>query len=115
MKINFKARQLVRSAHRGYLSTEFDSKNFKNIKTQMNTPFSYSTFTLTAFDYDLSPILLLSDLSEHTKNVQEKNSASLSLSSFTLSLPNLMYPLRSFVSKTTKKNWSNFFFYQMLE
>ena len=40
MKINFKARQLVRSALRGYLSTEFDSKNFKNIKTQMNTPFS---------------------------------------------------------------------------
>ena len=79
MKINFKARQLVRSAHRGYLSTEFDSKNFKNIKTQMNKPFSYSTFTLAAFDYDLSPILLLSDLSEHTKNVQEKNSVSLML------------------------------------
>ena len=79
MKINFKARQLVRSALRGYLSTEFDSKNFKNIKTQMNKPFSYSTFTLAAFDYDLSPILLLSDLSEHTKNVQEKNSASLML------------------------------------
>ena len=79
MKINFKARQLVRSAHRGYLSTEFDSKNFKNIRTQMNTPFSYSTFTLAAFDYDLSPILLLSDLSEHTKNLQEKNSASLML------------------------------------
>ena len=32
MKINFKARQLVRSALKGYLSTEFDSKNFKNIK-----------------------------------------------------------------------------------
>ena len=79
MKINFKARQLVRSAHRGYLSTEFDSKNFKNIRTQMNTPFSYSTFTLAAFDYDLSTILLLSDLSEHTKNLQEKNSASLML------------------------------------
>ena len=79
MKINFKARQLVRSALRGYLSTEFNSKNFKNIKTQMNKPFSYSTFTLAAFDYDLSPILLLSDLSEHTKNVQEKNSVSLML------------------------------------
>jgi len=79
MKINFKARQLVRSALKGYLSTEFDSRNFKNIRTQMNKPFSYSTFTLAAFDYDLSPILLLSDLSEHTKNIQEKNSASLML------------------------------------
>ena len=79
MKINFKARQLVRSALKGYLSTEFDSKNFKNIKTQMNKPFAYSTFTLAAFDYDLSPILLLSDLSEHTKNIHEKNSASLML------------------------------------
>ena len=79
MKINFKARQLVRSAIRGYLSTEFDSKNFKNIKTQMNQPFAYSTFTLAAFDYDLSPILLLSDLSEHTKNIREKKSASLML------------------------------------
>jgi len=79
MKINFKARQLVRSALKGYLSTEFDSKNFRNIRTQMNKPFSYSTFTLAAFDYDLSPILLLSDLSEHTKNIQEKSSASLML------------------------------------
>ena len=79
MKINFKTRQLVRSSLRGYLSTEFDSKNFKNVKTSMNKPFPYSTFTLTAFDYDLSPILLLSDLSEHTKNIQEKNSASLML------------------------------------
>ncbi len=79
MKINFKARQLIRSALKGYLSTEFDSKNFKNIRTQMYGPFSYSTFTLAAFDYDLSPILLLSDLSEHTKNIKEKNSASLML------------------------------------
>ncbi len=79
MKINFKARQLVRSALKGYLSTEFDSKNFQNIKTQMYKPFSYSTFTLAAFDYDLSPILLLSDLSEHTRNIKEKNSASLML------------------------------------
>ena len=79
MKINFKARQLVRSALKGYLSTEFDSKNFQNIKTQMKKPFSYSTFTLAAFDYDLSPILLLSDLSEHTKNIQKKNSVSLML------------------------------------
>ena len=78
MKINFKARQLVRSALKGYLSTEFDSKNFKNIKTQMNKPFAYSTFTLAAFDYDLSPILLLSDLSD-TQKIFKKKSASLML------------------------------------
>ena len=79
MKINFKTRQLIRSATRGFLSTELNPKNFKNIQTRMSECFSYSTFTLTAFDYDLSPIILLSDLSEHTKNILEKNSSSLML------------------------------------
>ena len=79
MKINFKTRQLIRSATKGFLSTELDPKNFKNIKTSMGGCFSYSTFTLTAFDYDLSPIILISDLSEHTKNILENNSSSLML------------------------------------
>ena len=65
MKINFKTRQLIRSATKGFLSTEFNPKNFKNVMTMMKDKFSYSTFTLTAFDYDLSPIILLSDLSAH--------------------------------------------------
>ena len=32
---------------------------------------------MTAFDYDLSPILLLSNLSEHTTNIINNNSVSL--------------------------------------
>ena len=53
MKINFKARQLIRSASKGYFSSEFNPKNFKNIKTGFSNSFSYSTFTMVAFDYDL--------------------------------------------------------------
>ena len=45
----------------------------------MKDKFSYSTFTLTAFDYDLSPIILLSDLSEHTTNIANNHSSSLML------------------------------------
>ena len=73
MKINFITRQLIRSASKGYLSTEFNPKNFKNVETMMSKPFSYSTFTMTAFDYDISPILLLSNLSEHTQNIINNN------------------------------------------
>ena len=79
MKINFITRQLIRSASKGYLSTEFNPKNFKNVETMMSKPFSYSTFTMTAFDYDISPILLLSNLSEHTQNIINNNSVSLML------------------------------------
>ena len=77
MNINFKTRQLIRSASRGYLSTEFVPKNFKKLKLGISKPFSYSTFVMTAFDYDLSPILLLSNLSEHTTNIINNNSISL--------------------------------------
>ena len=45
----------------------------------MKSSFPYSTFTMTAFDYDLSPILLMSDLSEHTTNLINDNNASLML------------------------------------
>ena len=55
MNINFKTRQLIRSSSRGFLSTEFNPKNFKSLKTGLSKPFSYSTFVMTAFDYDLSP------------------------------------------------------------
>ena len=79
MKINIKTRQLIRSVTKGFLSTEFNPKNFKNVKTMMKDKFSYSTFTLTAFDYDLSPIILLSDLSEHTTNITNNHSSSLML------------------------------------
>ena len=77
MNINFKTRQLIRSSSRGFLSTEFNPKNFKSLKTGLSKPFSYSTFVMNAFDYDLSPILLLSNLSEHTTNVINNSSVSL--------------------------------------
>ena len=77
MNINFKTRQLIRSASRGYLSTEFVPKNFKKLSLGFSKPFSYSTFVMTAFDYDLSPILLLSNLSEHTTNIIKNSSVSL--------------------------------------
>ncbi|PPR43339.1 MAG: hypothetical protein CFH30_00233 [Alphaproteobacteria bacterium MarineAlpha8_Bin1] len=77
MNINFAARQLVRSCSKGFLSTDFDPGNFSSKKTSIKNVFPYSTFTLTAFDYDLSPILLLSDLSEHTQNLKFKKLCSL--------------------------------------
>ena len=80
MKINLITRQLIRSSSRGYLSTLFDPKNFAKKNSLMKNSFPYSTFTLTAFDYDLSPILLLSNLSEHTTNILENNSVSLMIS-----------------------------------
>ena len=77
MNINFKTRQLIRSTSRGYLSTEFIPNNFKKLKLDISKPFSYSTFVMTAFDYDLSPILLLSNLSEHTTNILNNSLISL--------------------------------------
>ena len=77
MKINFKARQLIRSASKGYFSSEFNPKKFKHIRTGFSDSFSYSTFTMVAFDYDLSPILLLSNLSEHTTNILNNRNVSL--------------------------------------
>ena len=77
MNINFATRQLVRSSSKGYLSTEFNPKNFVQHKGLSDNTFSYSTYTLTAFDFDVSPIVLLSDLSEHTKNIKSKKLCSL--------------------------------------
>ena len=79
MKINYATRQLIRSSSRGYLSTSFDPKSFGAKKINIKQTFPYSTFTLTAFDYDLSPIVLLSKLSEHTTNISKDNLVSLML------------------------------------
>ena len=78
MNINFSTRQLIRSCSRGFLATDFNTKNFKKKISGINV-FPYATFTLTAFDYDLSPIILLSDLSEHTKNLRFNENASIIL------------------------------------
>ena len=73
MKIEYATRQLIRSSSRGYLSTEFYTENLRK-RIGLRQKFPYSTFTLTAFDYDLSPIILLSNLSEHTINLKKKKS-----------------------------------------
>ncbi|MBC33988.1 MAG: hypothetical protein CMN01_05125 [Rickettsiales bacterium] len=79
MDINFASRQLIRSCIRGHLSTEFDPNNFSIKNLTSNKVFPYSSFSLMAYDYDLSPILLLSDLSEHTRNLKFKKLCSLML------------------------------------
>ena len=78
-KIYNATRQLIRSSTRGYLSTHFEPSTFKTKKIESEVSFPYSTFTLTAFDYDLSPILLLSNLSEHTSNIKNNPMVSLML------------------------------------
>ncbi len=79
MKINYIAKQLIRSSSRGYLSTHFDPNSFQSKKINIKHSFPYSTFTLTAFDYDISPIVLLSNLSEHTTNIKKNSLVSLML------------------------------------
>ena len=79
MKINYITKQLIRSSSRGYLSTHFDPNNFGVKKINAKEIFPYSTFTLTAFDYDISPIVLLSNLSEHTTNINKNSLVSLML------------------------------------
>ena len=76
--INFISRQLMRSSTKGYLSTEFCKKNKEKVKiTHLKKPIPFSSFIMTAFDYDGTPLLLLSELSEHTKNIRDNNIASL--------------------------------------
>lgn len=76
--INFATRQLIRSSTRGYLATELTVKNKKNFLLFANNKIvPYCTFVMVAFDYDCSPIILLSDLSEHTKNINKNKTVSI--------------------------------------
>ena len=77
-KIDFATRNLMRSSSRGYLATNM-SENLKKKKTSLKVEhiIPYVTFVMTAFDYDGSPLLLLSDLSEHTKNIDGNNIVSI--------------------------------------
>ena len=77
-KISFASRQLMRSSSRCYMATKLSNQN----KTKMGlsideTITPYVTFLMVAFDYDCSPLVLLSNLSEHTKNINENNTISL--------------------------------------
>ena len=69
---NHSVRQLIRSCTKGYLSTQLDKENPKKIIIKSSAlPIPYATFVSIAFDYDASPTLILSDLSEHTKNLKK--------------------------------------------
>lgn len=75
---NHSVRQLIRACTRGYLSTQLNLLKSKNsILKKISVPVPYATFVTIAFDYDASPILILSDLSEHTKNLKNNNFVSL--------------------------------------
>jgi len=62
-----KARDLIRSRQKGALSTAL--AGFEG--------WPYGSLVLVANDYDASPILLISDLAEHAKNIAEDARASL--------------------------------------
>lgn len=53
-------RRLMRAADRAVLAT---------ILTGQPLPWPYASLVLVAFDHDCAPLLLLSDLAEHTKNI----------------------------------------------
>ena len=77
-KISSNTRQLIRSSGKAFLATEACNKLKVKLKvknTQRIIP--YNTFVMVAFDYDCSPLLLLSDLSDHTKNINENNTVSI--------------------------------------
>src|SRR5258707_417618 len=61
------ARRLIRGADRGVLSTRLAAGD----------GWPYGSLVLIGIDHDLSPILLLSDLAEHTRNIVADPRASL--------------------------------------
>lgn len=74
-KIESAVRSMMRSSTRGYLGTEMSLTNTSN--ENKKNKFPYVTFVMVAFDYDGSPLILLSDLSEHTKNLKKNNHVSI--------------------------------------
>ena len=74
-KIDNATRQLIRSSSRAYLATELSKENKKKMISDNKIYLPYVTFVMVAFDYDCSPLLLLSDLSEHTKNLSTSSNS----------------------------------------
>jgi len=66
--ISHSVRELVRSLDRAALATALPGKN---------ETWPYASLVLVAVDHDLSPILLMSDLAEHTKAIRADNRVSL--------------------------------------
>lgn len=63
------ARKIARAADRGYLSTL--------LVREPDLGWPYGSFLTHAYDHDLSPILAVSQLSDHTRNLQADNRVSL--------------------------------------
>ena len=76
-KIDYAARFLIRSCQKAFLATELSKKSLDKKTFTSKNSIPYSTFVMTASDYDGSPLILLSNLSEHTKNLKTNNLASL--------------------------------------
>ncbi len=66
-------RELVRSLDRAALATALPGENGPG----KNETWPYASLVLVAVDHDLSPILLMSDLAEHTKAIRADNRVSL--------------------------------------
>jgi len=66
-------RDLVRGLDRAALATALPTAS----PTDSGTPWPYASLVLAAVDHDLSPILLLSDLAEHTKAISADGRVSL--------------------------------------
>jgi len=62
------ARRLIRATDRATLATALGSPD---------GPWPYASLVLVAADYDASPLLLISTLAEHTRNLQQDSRASL--------------------------------------
>jgi hypothetical protein len=58
------ARRLLRAADRAALATELADRTGGN-----GTPWPYASLVLLACDHDAAPLLLMSDLSEHSRNI----------------------------------------------
>jgi len=67
------ARRLIRATDRATLATAFAGAD----STTLQSGWPYASLVLVAADYDSSPLLLISTLAEHTKNLQRDPRASL--------------------------------------
>ena len=62
----YRIRQLIRAADRATLATNLAGENWP-----------YASFVMVACDFSAAPLLLISDLAEHTKNITRDSRASL--------------------------------------
>jgi len=71
-------RDLVRKLDRAALATALPGKNGPGENSPgKNETWPYASLVLVAVDHDLSPVLLMSDLAEHTKAIRADNRVSL--------------------------------------